>query len=122
MDLKPCPFCGSDQLEIEQSGNLDFRITCRGDHQGGWARTRERAIKEWNTRYTSEVRDSVKLYVEANTNGWNEAVMKIQREMPTMVIDLRNSDSGAGRDWRYGVEDLEESIKNFLHEMIRAYE
>lgn len=57
--LKECPFCGdSDDLELEKVDkdcwavgclNCDFTLNS-GDSGIGWHKTRNAAIKAWNTR------------------------------------------------------------------------
>lgn len=56
--LKPCPFCGSDILEMDKAqnpySNFDdhfWFVTCyQCPCQGVEAKTKEEAIKAWNTR------------------------------------------------------------------------
>ena len=55
-ELKPCPFCGSETLEMDKEDGQDFNswyITCYNcDCQGvsRYGMTRDEAIKAWNMR------------------------------------------------------------------------
>ena len=61
-ELKPCPFCGNDNIEIRSNGIGDYYAICSGDGEEGdpcgcGASTSDRrcesqkgAIDRWNTR------------------------------------------------------------------------
>lgn len=56
--LKPCPFCGSaSTIELGNPYAEDFRFQCTDCKTvSGRYRTREEAIKAWNTRATESAR------------------------------------------------------------------
>lgn len=57
-DLKPCPFCGGENIAIDRLGDQVFDVTCwdcragtGGDVSfGPEAASRLDALKTWNTR------------------------------------------------------------------------
>jgi len=55
MELKPCPFCGSNNLHLTHNGMQNWVIGC-GVCQVEMENfvDREQAIKAWNTRATDE--------------------------------------------------------------------
>jgi hypothetical protein len=66
MELKPCPFCGGDNLKIscDDLGQGIFRIRikswwiqCQGDHCYGLQQgsTEEKVIARWNARHDKEI-------------------------------------------------------------------
>ena len=51
--LKPCPFCGSDDLEMEGSIMSSYYVRCRKCGAGGgvmFPDNEENAVKMWNAR------------------------------------------------------------------------
>lgn len=53
MELKPCPFCGSDAIETER-GSLQWNIHCRKCMCHFYRNTWNDLIKAWNRRTPSE--------------------------------------------------------------------
>ena len=50
-ELKPCPFCGSDDISTEERGkNDEWWCACICGATSGWYRTQQEAIDGWNTR------------------------------------------------------------------------
>ena len=55
IELKPCPFCGSDCAVYSEQFDSGYYIICSGDNCdatiGDWrVLNREKAIKAWNRR------------------------------------------------------------------------
>ena len=53
--IKDCPFCGSNDIEIYESAddcgrNVHYVVECFNDNCDPYKRTKEEAIKFWNTR------------------------------------------------------------------------
>jgi len=50
--LKPCPFCGSNNIQANETDDLfDWVISCENCGSGFiYIKTKEEAIKAWNTR------------------------------------------------------------------------
>ena len=60
MKLKPCPFCGSE--DVERNGRTIIYVACRTcKTDGPIATTRKKAIELWNTRKTEEQKDEKNL-------------------------------------------------------------
>jgi len=61
--LLPCPFCGSNDVQIEESellGDVRKSAGCNTEHCQGYQSmltfaTRREAIKAWNTRIQEEI-------------------------------------------------------------------
>ena len=52
---KPCPFCGSNELEIAMESNLLWAITCQEcEGRSGLYNTQQEALEAWNRRPDSE--------------------------------------------------------------------
>ena len=55
-ELKPCPFCGCEDVVIKNHYGTVYRIGCQTDGCKGWwyesvlYRTEAKAIEAWNTR------------------------------------------------------------------------
>ena len=55
-ELKPCPFCGSDEIRVNKgfirlNHDIDgYQVECYNCHSVGWHESEERAIKSWNRR------------------------------------------------------------------------
>lgn len=58
MSIKPCPFCGSRETQVDQLGNEErpfFVVSCRKcEAEGPIARAEDRAVEAWNTRRRSK--------------------------------------------------------------------
>lgn len=53
MDLKHCPFCGSNDVEL-CGGDGCYYVTCNNCCDGAYPETEEEAVNAWNTRYESD--------------------------------------------------------------------
>lgn len=52
---KPCPFCGSNELEIAMESNLLWAVTCQEcEGRSGLHNTKEDALDAWNKRPDSD--------------------------------------------------------------------
>lgn len=50
-NLKPCPFCGSNEIFIDQPDANCFYVGCANcGVNGTTANTKERAVEAWNRR------------------------------------------------------------------------
>ena len=49
--LKPCPFCGSEDVELKRYGKL-FGVECNHCYQPSWSyyTTKRKALEKWNSR------------------------------------------------------------------------
>ena len=49
--LKPCPFCGSEDVELKRYGKL-FGVECNHCYQPSWTYYvyKDKAIEAWNRR------------------------------------------------------------------------
>ena len=51
IELKPCPFCGSDELDIWQNDAGNYFVVCIGCGANGRdERKEEKAVEVWNRR------------------------------------------------------------------------
>ncbi len=55
MELKPCPFCGSESVSIMYNHHGDYAVNCDATRGGcgatsGYAQMREAAVAAWNRR------------------------------------------------------------------------
>lgn len=48
--LKPCPFCGGDDIEFDHNNYLTWYIICECGVEINGCRSREHAFERWNTR------------------------------------------------------------------------
>ncbi|MBQ7577610.1 MAG: Lar family restriction alleviation protein [Synergistaceae bacterium] len=50
--LKPCPFCGSEKVELYRDGKGDYFINCKNCMclVSGFYRTKRESLQVWNTR------------------------------------------------------------------------
>lgn len=58
MDLKPCPFCGSELVTIVENKG-QYSVMCALPYgycnaKQGWYQSKEQAIRAWNRRATNE--------------------------------------------------------------------
>ena len=54
--LKPCPFCGSDELELALNGIGNWSVSCLGcGATGRDERKADKAVEVWNRRYEEGV-------------------------------------------------------------------
>lgn len=49
-DLKPCPFCGSKDVTLRNSGGVRWAACRVCDAEGGWKDEEEAAVEAWNNR------------------------------------------------------------------------
>ena len=52
--LKPCPFCGSEKLEVRSTPFVGFTVRCWNDTclaSGPYKGTAEEAVDAWNGAY-----------------------------------------------------------------------
>lgn len=49
-ELKPCPFCGSCQIEMQQWTTLCNAACCNCDAEGPIGLSKAEAIEKWNDR------------------------------------------------------------------------
>ncbi len=48
-EIKPCPFCGSDETQVDST--IDYRVECkRCEAQGPKSKSFNEAIGTWNNR------------------------------------------------------------------------
>jgi Lar family restriction alleviation protein len=59
MELKPCPFCGDKEPEVQTSGfYLDAVVYClHCGAVGSYRRNNDEAIEAWNTRIKEDTRN-----------------------------------------------------------------
>jgi hypothetical protein len=69
IDMHPCPHCGSTQVDIYELAdscgrNIEYKVECFNDDCEPYQKTKEDAIKFWNTRkhYYPEPFDVEKYY------------------------------------------------------------
>lgn len=48
--LKPCPFCGGENVTLKYSSKWGFFVSCKCTAVGPGAKTKEKAEQAWNTR------------------------------------------------------------------------
>lgn len=64
-ELKPCPFCGSDNIFAHSipnyTRNWNWTVRCNNcDYQGPIAASKEEAIEKWNDRKGTNINDEGK--------------------------------------------------------------
>lgn len=53
--LKPCPFCGSQNVYVAQPNEIRYFIACGNcEASSGYFPKEQRAIKAWNKRVTEK--------------------------------------------------------------------
>jgi len=53
-ELKPCPFCGGEQVEMYSPFQDVYRVVCICGACGALSHTQEKAAAAWNRRYDDE--------------------------------------------------------------------
>ncbi|HYF35140.1 MAG TPA: Lar family restriction alleviation protein [Prosthecobacter sp.] len=109
-ELKPCPMCRHEVIEVEALGedpaDSIYRASCNGcDLRTKWCQTREQAIATWNRREDGE------------EERLREALQRIERwfgEFP-MVDDPRG-----GKPVSYGVAYGSNGERDFMRAIARA--
>ena len=65
-ELKPCPFCGSDDIDVTYTyieGGVDYYAECTDCYcRGAWEPTPEKARAAWNSR---PIEDKLQARIEA---------------------------------------------------------
>ena len=59
VELKPCPFCGSNEIEMEDNAYMRC-ISCGAS--SGWKDDPVSAINAWNSRANEEEKDNATLH------------------------------------------------------------
>ena len=50
-ELKPCPFCGADDISVWDKSRYDVCVRCNNCYcKTGWYSTIDDAVTAWNTR------------------------------------------------------------------------
>tara|TARA_R110002020_G_scaffold275401_1_gene490626 strand:+ start:248 stop:571 length:324 start_codon:yes stop_codon:yes gene_type:complete len=76
-DLKPCPFCGCKEVNIEAAGDCGdlFSVMCKCGVESDYAECREDAIGQWNKRTTDRLEQE-----NAELREALQALVKVEHE------------------------------------------
>ena len=100
-DLKPCPFCGCKEVNIEAAGDCGdlFSVMCKCGVESDYAECREDAIGQWNKRTTDRL--------EQENAELREAFVKLK----SMAI----------REREFRLEDCEEISEPEMRESLEMF-
>lgn len=87
IEIKPCPFCGSTEIEIED--NAYMRCTSCGA-SSGWKDSPVEAIEAWNSR---------------STENKSEHIDDIMQKLPISTLFWRDSENEWGAAVNLGADD-----------------
>lgn len=105
-ELKPCPFCGSEEVECFTDDTHDYYyINCGKCHVGvRWYKTMDETIKKWNTRLLLEYNIKMKPL-------FSKVKAKICREAYDKLIDILCETGSLSQDVSNGIEKIMEEMK-----------
>jgi len=90
--LAPCPFCGGrEQHEMTYNGDYQTHyLQCRCGARLSWSKTKEDAIKAWNSRPTEPKNDIDAIYLyQEEIAGYKKELETLKRrvgEAPTAIV------------------------------------
>ena len=104
-ELKPCPFCGSNKISIdevfsEDRGCNDFYVaSCVDCHAEVWEDTSEEAIHRWNTRPSlwTTITDEASLPKESGTY-----LLDLAFETGILIAFYNN----VSKEWSYATRNI----------------
>jgi len=84
LQLKPCPFCGSDNVQVviggDEFNNAEFRVTCWGCYSAGPESfvSLSEAVEKWNGRSNSISKGVIDILRRLQSNGIHEIVNRLR--------------------------------------------
>jgi Lar family restriction alleviation protein len=91
--LKPCPFCGGDNLRIHRGVSVYYGYCCGCGCQSAWGGSEQAAREKWNTRPA----DPVKVALAEHLNSCAQWLYAIHEDAPdiwgTRVAKQRADDA-----------------------------